>query len=608
MKIWVAPAIILLSIQSAAAQESAGSIKSGHPRIAFTEQDEARIRKEMQSDSLLQRLVQRNNQLSDRSIGSPTTKREIIASRMLDQSRIAVERITQHAMAYRMTGDKKYSNRAIKEMLAAAGFSDWNPGHFLDIGEMLAAMGIGYDWLFDAMTAQQRQTIRRAIMDKGIKIAIRQQNIKTQLWMTGESNWTEVVNSGLIVAALAIADEEPDAIAVINRGIEAFRRTAQIYAPDGATHEGPLYWHYGLTYHALANRALLTATGKPLLDNQAYSKTGNFPIYLQGTTGAWFNFADGRSTFYLSPAMFELSRYYNKPFYAWWTRQQLDTLIGTKFRAYNTEYRFFPFFIAWYDSRGSGGDAPLDMKFGGNVQLVAMRGSWTDGRASFVGAKGGDNSLSHAHQDVGSFVFDTLGHRFATDLGPDNYNLAGYWDNKEGGKRWDIFRLSSTSHNTITIGNNNQRVFGLNVITRSNFTSKDPFAIFDMSKAYAGQAAEIKRGIKLMGRASLLVQDEINRANNKIRWTMMTAANIRNNGNIAVLTISGSEVTAKILSPGNAKFIVLTADPNRPGQDHNVGVKRLAIDLPAGSPRIAVLLAPKGKSTSVAVTALNSWR
>ena len=113
-----------------------------------------------------------------------------------------------------------------------------------------------------------------------------------------------------------------------------------------------------------------------------------------------------------------------------------------------------------------------------------MRGSWTNDQSSFVGAKGGDNSLSHAHQDVGSFVFDAQGVRWAVDLGPDNYNLPGYWENKEGGARWKIFRLHALSHNTLTIGGRNQRIPGLNTITRTNFAGNNPMAIVDMSAAY----------------------------------------------------------------------------------------------------------------------------
>lgn len=604
--------IILISLAaSGTAQLSLSSLKRGHPRIAFTEQDEQRIKSQIRTDDFLRMLVQRNTQFADRGISKPVTKRALVGPRMLYQSRLAIESVIHQAMAYRMTGQRKYADRGIKEMMAAAAFSDWNPSHFLDVGEMLTAMGIGYDWLYDAMSSSQRQVVRKAIVDKGLKVALDHQSKKAQMWMSGENNWTEVVNGGIIIAALAVADEEPTiAATLIDRAVKAIQKTDRVYRPDGATHEGPAYWHYGFTYHALANRALATALpGRPVFDDSLYAKTGNFPIYMQGTSGEFYNYADGTPNFYVSPAMFELSRAFNQPFYAWWTRERLKDILGPQLSSLNNEYRFFPLFIAWYDGRGGASDAPLDRSFGGNSQVFSMRGSWTDPNASYVGAKGGDNSLSHAHQDVGSFVFDALGVRWAVDLGPDNYNLPGYWDDKEGGARWKIFRLEAESHNTLTIGRRQQRIAGLNKVTRTSFNSSDPFAIIDMSAAYRGAAISVKRGIQLVDRKDLLVQDEITGANGEIRWIMMTRANINANGNRAVLTQAGKTLTARILSPSDARFTVVTADPGKAGENKNVGYRRLAVHVGGRKDAtIVVQLSPGGSPRPTSVSPLANWR
>ena len=60
--------------------------------------------------------------------------------RLLAISRIALKRIYYLSYAYRMTGDKKYAHRAEQEMLAVSRFTDWNPTHFLDVGEMVMAL------------------------------------------------------------------------------------------------------------------------------------------------------------------------------------------------------------------------------------------------------------------------------------------------------------------------------------------------------------------------------------------------------------------------------------------------------------------------------------
>ena len=53
-------------------------------------------------------------------------------------------------------------------MLAVARFSDWNPSHFLDTGEMTFALAVGYDWLYDQLGEASRAEIRKAIVEKGV--------------------------------------------------------------------------------------------------------------------------------------------------------------------------------------------------------------------------------------------------------------------------------------------------------------------------------------------------------------------------------------------------------------------------------------------------------
>ena len=73
----------------------------------------------------------------------------LIGPRLLTVSRTVLERVTTLALLYRLDGDPRWVARAREELLAAAGFSDWNPSHFLDVAEMCHAFAIGYDWLYD---------------------------------------------------------------------------------------------------------------------------------------------------------------------------------------------------------------------------------------------------------------------------------------------------------------------------------------------------------------------------------------------------------------------------------------------------------------------------
>src|SRR5690606_33915648 len=92
-----------------------------------------------------------------------------IGRRLLGVSRSLVRRTTTLAYAWQTTGDVAFARRAETEMLAAAAFSDWNPSHFLDVGEAATALALGYDWTYDALSPESRATIRRALIEKALR-------------------------------------------------------------------------------------------------------------------------------------------------------------------------------------------------------------------------------------------------------------------------------------------------------------------------------------------------------------------------------------------------------------------------------------------------------
>src|SRR5262249_13628184 len=112
------------------------------------------------------------------------------------------------ALLYRLDGDRRWASRARDELLAAAAFSDWNPPHFLDVAEMVNAFAIGYDWLYDFLSVEDRATIRRALVEKGLRPAEQAYAAKA-FWVRATHNWNLVCNGGIAIGALAIGDEEP---------------------------------------------------------------------------------------------------------------------------------------------------------------------------------------------------------------------------------------------------------------------------------------------------------------------------------------------------------------------------------------------------------------
>ena len=92
--------------------------------------------------------------------------------RILHVSRDALTRIFFCAYAYRYTGEQIYLEHAEKTIRTVCGFKDWNAGkHFLDTGEMAAAVAIGYDWLYDALDEDTKRMAEKAFVDFAVNPA-----------------------------------------------------------------------------------------------------------------------------------------------------------------------------------------------------------------------------------------------------------------------------------------------------------------------------------------------------------------------------------------------------------------------------------------------------
>ena len=130
-------------------------LRAAHPRLIALDSDIARVRSLVKSDARAGALYASVKENADRILDAPPVVHRLIGPRLLDQSRRALDRIYTLALIYRVEGGRKYLDRAVKELRAAAAFPDWNPSHFLDVAEMTHAFAIGYDWLYDALAHQR---------------------------------------------------------------------------------------------------------------------------------------------------------------------------------------------------------------------------------------------------------------------------------------------------------------------------------------------------------------------------------------------------------------------------------------------------------------------
>jgi len=595
-------------------REIVSRLRSEHPRLLASRADFEKLRLGVKEDATLRDWRGKLAARAERILSEAPSKYEIPDGlRLLGVSRRVLDRVYTLALMYWLDGDQRYPSRAWKELEAAAAFPDWNPRHFLDTAEMTHAFAIGYDWLYDCWTSEQREILRKAMVEKGLGPALRCYQGKANYgrWMNVRHNWNQVCNGGIGMGALALGDVEPElAGELLKNAIESIQLPMREFAPDGAWAEGPGYWNYATQYNVVFLAGLETALGTDygLSDIRGFAEAGMFPIYITGPLDRTFNYADGGEGPVRAPQMHWLGRRFKRPAYAVYQRN-----LATP----------HPLDLLWYDRALAGesiAQLPLDRRFRG-AEIATFRSGWANREALFVGFKGGDNKANHSHLDLGTFVLDAGGTRWAVDLGADNYNLPAYF----GAQRWTYYRLRAEGHNTVVINPGtgpDQEPSAAAPLIQYESKSGAAFAIADLTAAYAKHAQSVRRGVAVVGRKHVIVQDEINGAGaTNIWWFMHTPAEIEigKDGRTALLKSGERRLSARLLAaPAEAKFQVLPArplpaSPNPGGQGSNEKLRKLALRLEGatgGVISVAFGLEPPEGNDSVKVPSflgLESW-
>ncbi len=593
------------------------TLRLDHPRLLLLPDDLARIRHLIGPDSEGGDATARRYYAGLRAMGTalleaPPLERVLVGPRpeLLFVARSAIERVSALGLLFQVEQDERWLTRAVVELRALAAFADWHPSHFLDVAEMSHAIAIGYDWLYAALSTADRMALKSALVEKGLRPAEHAYRTGAS-WVTRTNNWNIVCNGGVVVAALAVADEEPALCrALLHQAITAVPRALATYAPDGAWPEGPGYWSYATRYAVLLFAALQSALGTDfgLSNLPGLAQTGVFRLQSAGPTGLLFNFADAHELYEDEPAR-------SRPALFWLARRYGNPLLAQGARAIAAE-KVSARDLLWYDPHGLAGDLPLcseepldamplDARYQ-RAHIACFRSSWTDPNALYVGFRGGGNLIGHAHLDGGSFVLDALGQRWACDLGPDHYYLPGYFDFQ--GQRWTYYRMSTHGHNTLVLNEQQQTPQVEAPLIAFHSSAQAGWAIADLSAAYAqAGASRVWRGVALLDqRRRVLIQDEVTAVQPvDVRWSMHTRATIALSpaGDRAVLTQGGVALEACLLAPSGARFEAEEVNL-RPPQKPSPGIHKLLIHLPPLEleVRLAVLFTPLSASSPLPST------
>lgn len=575
---------------------------SGHPRLLLQKGEEKTLKKMIMKDVIWKDIHQSLLNEAAEIVQLPLNERIKTGRRLLSVSRENLRRIFILSYAYRMTRKGEFLKRAESEMLKAASFSDWNPSHFLDVGEMTMALAIGYDWLYPQLSAQTKRVIEDAIVEKGLKPSFDE---RYNWFVNAVHNWSQVCHAGVTYGALAVWEKEPAlACTVVNRAIEKISIPMGHYAPDGAYPEGIGYWDYGTSFNVMFLSAIekIFGTDYGLSELPGFLKTGEYILHMVTPNLKNFAYSDNGINAFFTPTMF------------WFYSKTKDaSILYNQIRLYKKDgqkriqkNRLAPAMLIWGASASLVNlqkPKQLLWKAQGDNPVCLMRSSWNDSSAIYLGLKMGSPSVNHGHMDIGSFVFEADDIFWGIDMGGEEYNRletrgVDLWNTRQNSQRWDVYRYNNLSHNTLSFNNKYQEVKGKTKIDEYSDQENHKFVISDLTPVYKNQVRSVKRAVSLVNKEFAVVEDLIETTKNftMMTWTMVTPASAKIlSENVMLLEKDGKKLYIKVEGPRKIRWHILPAQSDFSYDSPNPGISIIGFDTDlelSAKQRIKVFLLP----------------
>lgn len=234
-----------------------------HPRVFLTQAEIDALKDKTKSDKeLWETALSRVRAMSIEPTPAPAQARRV-------QNPVGLG-IPEAALAYKITGEKKYLDAAKKYMEAAVSYEVWGykynkPDVDLAAGHLLYGLGWGYDLLYHDLTQAERDKYKTKLIRQA-RLLYDFYKPKSGKTYAYSQNHTFIPMTGLAVAAYALAGETPEAKewAALPRAI--YKGVLATYSDDGFYYEGVEYWIFSTPWLIHYLDVQLHVTGEDLYD------------------------------------------------------------------------------------------------------------------------------------------------------------------------------------------------------------------------------------------------------------------------------------------------------------------------------------------------------
>ncbi|MGI6572371.1 MAG: heparinase II/III domain-containing protein [Fermentimonas sp.] len=118
------------------------NLRKSQPRLVLNRSTERLLKQKLKTDPVTRNMYEAIQLNANEILQEPLLERIQIGRRLLSISREMLYRMNMLGMTYRIDKDPRILARINEEIIAVCNFSDWNPSHYLDVGEMAMAMAM----------------------------------------------------------------------------------------------------------------------------------------------------------------------------------------------------------------------------------------------------------------------------------------------------------------------------------------------------------------------------------------------------------------------------------------------------------------------------------
>jgi len=415
------------------------------------------------------------------------------------------------ALAHFVTGEERFARRGKEALLALAAIEDWVSGshphvrYGLMTGTMSQALGLGYDFLRDTLTHEEREQLITRWEEKALTPYLKATRDPRNPYPYGHRtmNWLAVQTGGLGLALLAFGKADRNYALETEIARAHILRFLEWYHNDGSALEWGGYWVFGLG-RALNFVAAAERSGWPgLLGDRRDTKmarTGYVPMYL--SAGRHFVSAFGDSHLgpldAAQPLLYLLAREHDDGVLQWWADRMEGSSVWSLFYL-DPELEARPPV-----------DMPTSVVFS-SPQIAVLRDRIQDEGDVVFSLRSGltrgpDQDAPHAHYDLQNILLHAFGRPLLVDS--DARYSPEFWRTYHSGTNP---YTSTFAHNTILVDGEGQlyEQNGEARISEYNVEGEQPYVVSELVRGYGPKLKRFDRSVAYVDRQAFLLYDEI---------------------------------------------------------------------------------------------------